>query len=308
MIKIKNDVFGIFTRSVNLYVSNFKSFMNYMAFPVFGQIIGLALIFILSSLLVSFTPAIMASLNPMYIIGTIVGLSIVAALPGLIIFLKAFWEYLVAYGALNSMTENMIKSGRVYDFQAHTELIKRRSGSFVGLWLLCSLCTIVGILPPFWIIAGIAFVYFILIFQVFTFEPELSVIGCFKKSFQLIKNNFWRTFGLMLLVWLLTYLLIPYLFRFIFMTLKVFSFMAIHIEGWLMKLPMSEINTFLIQKNLTPLSVLDLGISLISGLVEYCVIAFTLPLRSVCWSLWYKNLNDNFVKQNKKSEKNKKNV
>lgn len=61
-------------------------------------------------------------------------LSILITLPGLAIFCKSFWEYLVAYGAVNSMYENMQKSGRVYDFDAHTELIKRRAIPFIGLW------------------------------------------------------------------------------------------------------------------------------------------------------------------------------
>ena len=56
--------------------------------------------------------------------GLLVLFAILITLPGLAIFVKAFWEYLVAYGAVNSMVENMLKSGKVYDFDAHTELVK----------------------------------------------------------------------------------------------------------------------------------------------------------------------------------------
>ena len=109
-------------------------------------------------------------------------IAILITLPGLVIFVKAFWEYLIAYGAVNSMLENMLKSGKVYDFDAHTELIKRRSVPFVGLWLLFGIYSILSVCPLLWVPAGVFAVFFVLIFQVFTYEPELSPIGCAKRS------------------------------------------------------------------------------------------------------------------------------
>ena len=69
-------------------------------------------------------------------ISTLVIIAVIISLPGLAIFCKAFWDYLVAYGAVNSMVSNMVKSGRVYDFDAHRELINRRALPFIGLWFL----------------------------------------------------------------------------------------------------------------------------------------------------------------------------
>ena len=45
------------------------------------------------------------------------------------------------------MLENMLRSGKVYDFDAHTELIKRRALSFIGLWMLFGIFSLVAICP-----------------------------------------------------------------------------------------------------------------------------------------------------------------
>ena len=45
MSKKNKTPLGIFTESIGLYFSNFDKFVKYMTFPVFGQILGLLLIF-----------------------------------------------------------------------------------------------------------------------------------------------------------------------------------------------------------------------------------------------------------------------
>ncbi len=85
------------------------------------------------------------------------------------------------------MLDNMLKSGKVYDFDAHTELIKRRSIPFIGLWFCLVFfvtCCISFILGSRSVIA----VFCVLVFQVFTYEPELSPIGCVKKACSLSKD------------------------------------------------------------------------------------------------------------------------
>lgn len=129
MAKKNKTPLGIFIESIGLYFSNFDKFVKYMTFPVLGQVGGLLLVLILTMIYTKHIPQIEN-------INILILLSILVTLPGLLIFTKAFWEYLVAYGAVNSMLDNMLKSGKVYDFDAHTELIKRRSVPFVGLWFL----------------------------------------------------------------------------------------------------------------------------------------------------------------------------
>ena len=178
MTKKNKNALKVFTEGIGLYFSNFSKFIKYMAFPVFGQIAGLIVICFTTSIYTSKLPVLLERFSNLNDIRSLIILSILVTLPGLAIFTKAFWEYLIAYGAINSMFENMQKSGRVYDFSAHTELIKRRTPAFIGLWLLISIFTLISICPLFWVIGGIFAIYFALVFQAFTFEPELSPLDC----------------------------------------------------------------------------------------------------------------------------------
>ena len=126
MAKKTKTPLGIFTESIGLYFSNFNKFLQYMSFPVLGQIAGLLLVFLITFIYTKNLPALILKFPVLDNFNTLILISILLTLPGLIIFVKAFWEYLVAYGAVNSMLDNMLKSGKVYDFNAHTELIKRR--------------------------------------------------------------------------------------------------------------------------------------------------------------------------------------
>lgn len=301
MAKIKNSVWGILGQSIKLYFTNFGSFFKYMAFPVFGQVFGIILVISASYFYAENLPKYVAQggiLNNFSIIFLIL---FIITLPGLLIFAKAFWDYLVAYGAINSMTENMLKSGKVYDFPAHNELITRRTASYVCLWLLFGGYVLIGSFPLFWVIAGILFVYFVLIFQIFTFEPDKSPIGCFQKSMVLIKGNFARTLGLLTLVGTLTYQILPDSIEFLFKITNITSILAIPVDSWAIQLPIDEINKMLLQ---TPMAyqITSLGIAkfVVNALLSYITICLTLPLRSICWTLWYKNLNKGEAKLDKR--------
>ena len=301
MAKIKDSVFDIFGQAVKLYFTNFGSFFKYMAFPVFGQILGIILTLLASFFYAQNLPKWIIQGGVFDNFSMIFLILILIILPGLLIFAKAFWDYLVAYGAVNSMVENMLKSGKVYDFPAHTELIARRTGGFVAVWMLLGLFGVIGAFPLFWVIAAILFVYFILVFQVFTFEPQKNPLECFQKSATIIKGNFGRTVGLMALLGMLTYWILPEAIKFLFDFVNVVGFLAIPLDVWAQQLPIKEINQLLLQSP-TAYQITSLWIakSLVSGYLGYIVIGLTLPLRSICWALWYKNLNKAEAKIDKK--------
>ena len=128
--KVNNSIFYVLFEGLKIYFSNIDKFLLYMLFPVFGQVIGLVL-----SLVIPF--ALMQTItdkveNPLMALAYL----ILLAVPGLLIFTKAFWNYLVAYIALNSMTEGALTSGKVYDFQSHNEVATRRSFAFILLLLV----------------------------------------------------------------------------------------------------------------------------------------------------------------------------
>lgn len=301
MTKVKDSVWEIFGLGIKLYFTNFGSFLKYMAFPVLGQILGIVLI-----LLASFFYSV--NLPKMIVPGGILDnfpiiflILFLVTLPGLIILIKAFWDYLVAYGAVNSMLDNMLKSGRVYDFHAHTELISRRSLSYGALWALLAFLGLIASFPLFWVIAAILSVYFILIFQVFTFEPQTSPIGCFKKSMDLVKGNFWRTLGLMTLLGALTYWALPELIKMFFEFVNIVAFLSIPFDIYVQQLPIAEINKMLLQSSINyQLSSLVIAKFITTFFLGYIVTSFTLPLRAICCALWYKNLNKGEVKLDKK--------
>lgn len=301
MAKVKNSVFGIFGQGVKLYFSNFGSFFKYMAFPVFGQILGIILILAASYFYVENLQKVVAQNEVFDNFALIFLILFLITLPGLLIFTKALWDYLVAYGAVNSMLDNLLKSGRVYDFPAHTGLITRRSATFGGLWVLLAIFGVVGMFPLFWVVAGILAVYFVLIFQVFTFEPDKSAIGCFKKSMEIIKGNFAQTLTLMLLIGALTYWAIPKLVNLFCDFTEITRILAIPFDSCTKQLPIDEINKMLTK---TPtayqITSFEIAKSIVSALLTYIVTSLTLPLRSICCALWYKHLHKGDVKLDKK--------
>ena len=297
MAKKEQNALGIFTEATGLYFSNFIEFFKYMSFPVLGQVLGLVIIFITTYFYSQKMPIIISKYPEFANFSFLLTITILVILPGLAILTKALWEYIVAYGAINSMFDNMKKSGRVYDFEAHTELVKRRTFSFVGLWLIIGLLSILAICP----LAIIVAVYFTLVFQVFIFEPELSPFGCIKKSFSLIKGHLLLTSTLLVLSILVTYCFIPQLFT------KIFEYVGLNNVLRDCILPLVSLFTIpsLEQYGVQLPSHIEIAKSLIEILIAQVIIQYTLPLRSIMCSILYKNLakKTTIVKETKTRKK-----
>ena len=285
MAKKTQSPLGIFTESIGLYFSNFDKFVKYMTFPVLGQIGGLIIVLLITYFYTKNLPPLIEKFSSLNNFNILILLSILITLPGLAIAVKAVWEYLVAYGAINSMLDNMLKSGKVYDFDAHTELIKRRSIPFVGLWFLFGVFSLIAFCPLFWVVCGILAVYFVLIFQVFTFEPELSPVGCVKRSLEIVKGHFASTFMLMALVGALTYIFIPQVFIKLLALTGVDNWLANAMLPILSDLPDIGIPGF------SPFDKSDIALFTLKTIVAQILIQYTLPLRSILWSMWYRELN-----------------
>lgn len=299
MAKKNKTPLGIFIESIGLYFSNFDKFVKYMTFPVLGQVGGLLLVLILTMIYTKHIPQI-DNINILLL------LSILVTLPGLLIFTKAFWEYLVAYGAVNSMLDNMLRSGKVYDFDAHTELIKRRSVPFVGLWFLFGIYSLLAVFPLFWVPAGVIAVFCVLIFQVFTYEPELSPIGCVKKSMQLVKGHFASTFMLMALVGALTYVFVPQIVNKLFEVIKLTDCFANMITPFIEQLPVAELNAALAMAYIPAIEVKDIAVFAVTTTVAQIFIQYTLPLRSILWGMWYEELNGSLPSKSAKKKPSEK--
>ena len=301
MAKKENTPFGILVESIGLYFSNFDKFLKYMTFPVLGQIAGLILVFFKTYFYTINMPKLIDKFPNLNNLSTLIVISIIISLPGLAIFCKAFWEYLVAYGAVNSMLENMLRSGKVYDFDAHTELIKRRSIPFIGLWLRFGIFSLIAVCPLMWIICAVFAIYFVLVFQVFTFEPELSPMGCVKKSLMLVKGHFGSTLMLFAFIGVITYMLIPQII------VKGFDAVGLNIAFSNAIMPFVKLLPELdfSQYGLGSITHFDMALFTIQTTVAQILIQYTLPLRSILWSMWYKELNNGLPKQELPASKKK---
>ncbi len=280
------NVWRIFFEGLKIYCANAHKFLGYMAFPVLGQILGLFMIFGLTGIYTEKLESAEVLPPPQ----TIVLMIALMVLPGVLLWAKAFWNYLVAYGAINSMTEGALTTGRVYDFKAHNQTVTKRFFPFVLLWMLFGIFLVFAYIPFFWVIGLILFVYFALIFQVFSFE-QASPFDCFIKSFQLIKGHFWVSAGLLLILFLFTYFLLPSGVSVVFAAVSVAAKMTAALLPWAEALPLDWVY-LLLQKAGIVISPEHIARVCNEGIIGMLVVGFTLPLRSICCVLWYKGLNE----------------
>ena len=222
----------------------------------------------------------------------LIGFAVLIAVPGLLIFMKAFWDFLVAYVALNSMTEGALSTGKVYDFRSHNAVATTRVFNFIIL--VCA----VGILSSlassiFFIIPGfVLWIYFILVYQVFTFEPENSLQECFKKSFILVRGNWFRTFIILFILTFFSIYIITEGTTVIFDYLNISENIINSINMLTNRIPLDSINNTLAYFG-KPIITPDLiSKSIFFTILLSVVSGLTLPIRSICWTLWYMNLTN----------------
>jgi hypothetical protein len=296
MVKEDRSVWLIFFEGLKIFCLNIHKYLLYMTFPVIGQLVGIFAIFgptywftqNYQDLLIKY-PA----LNDM---STMLICTVVMAVPGLLILMKALWDYMVAYCSLNSMTEGYLNTGRVYDFRAHNEVVYKKMFSFVALWFLFGMFSVLALIPVFWILGFIFFIYFILIFQVFTFENGLSPVGYFRRSLELIRGKFSRTFMLMFLLGIFCFVLLSSGLSVIFDYLNLTTILGKSFEAWAYTMPIEALEPYGVNPAL-------IGKSLTNELIFFITIGFTLPLRSICWTLWYNNLSEPIEKPKKNISK-----
>lgn len=300
--KMKNSIWFVLFEGLKIYFSNIDKFILYMLFPVLGQVLGIALCF---GLTLGLSDKIAAKTDS---ISSAMLFILLLAIPGLLIFAKAFWDYVVAYVALNSMTEGAVTSGKVYDFKSHNEVATRRSFKYIGFLLILSVLMSLGT-SIFFIIPGfVLWIYLILIFQIFTFEPDLSIWECYKKSFVLVKGDWGRTFSLMLILAFFSIFIITQGITVVFDYLNLTKSVCSIFDFIGKLLPLHTINHAFSYARLPYNITVEMVSNWIFVTMLSCIVAgLTLPIRSICWSLWYKNLSDikdtEQVKDTKRSKK-----
>ena len=303
--KIKNSIWLGLAEGIRIYFTNIDKFLTYMLFPLFGQLIGILLSFGLS---LGFANQIVARVENPWVAFLLV---LLLAIPGLLVFVKAFWDYMVAYVALNSMTEGAISTGKVYDFQSHNEVATRRTWAFVLLLLAVGVLSSIGSSIFFIIPASVLWIYFIIVFQVFTFEPDLKIHEYFKRSFLLVREHWFRTCVLMLVLAFFSIFIITQGISVVFDYLNLTNKICMLFDPISSALPIAFINEILTLFKLPIITTEMISEKLYFSILYAIIMGLTLPIRSICWTLWYMNLSEVELKKqnsNKKSKKQKQEI
>lgn len=289
MAKKSNTIFEIFLQGVGLYFTNIDRFVWYMIFPVFGQLLGLVLTTIVIYSYNEYHALLLANIpllkTPMYMN---IALAVVL-LPILILWAKSLWDYIVAYSAVNSMTDNMLKSERVYDFPAHTMMISRRWIAYLGLWGLYGGLLLLTSIPIFLVFGWILLIYYAFIFQIFIFEPELSPFDCFKRSSSYVSGNFKKTLLMIVLLGSLTYVILPQIMLTFLTTVKAVDYLKDVLVKYISVPSLDSINMVLSAMGVTQIMPSQVALFIVQALIVIVIIQLLLPLRCICMCLWYKN-------------------
>ena len=105
------------------------------------------------------------------------------------------------------------------------------------------------------------------------------------------KGHFASTFMLIALVGALTYVLIPQLVNLLFEYTNITILLKNMIIPVIKNLPLAEWNSYLAYLYLPPLQEENVALFTVTTFIAQIFIQYTLPLRSILWGMWYKELN-----------------
>ncbi len=303
-----SNIFKIFYKSTIIYVKNLIPLTWAMLFPVLGQLIGAVLIFYPTYL---YKVNYMSNLSPEYIQHSmffiLLGLFIII-LPGLFIFMKAFWEYMIIMVSINMLISDIEHKGDMGELKYHSHNIKKKSGDYIALltiitlfWLAITVLPILGLLIILITIQNIQIFnlfmfisYFVAIFiliklslafQVFAFE-EMTPMQTIMKSWNLTRQNFWRTlligFGLLLV----TNLIFPLLVSNFISTSSLMNYLVIPFQSYI---DLFKTNPELIEllANILRTEPSQLAHIFVISTIQILIASFMLPMGSACFTLLY---------------------
>lgn len=310
---MQRNIFKIFLNGLFIYLKNFVPLSRAMLFPVFGQIIGIVLIlgpvyFYRELYLIKLTPEELQK-NLLFIF---LGL-ILMIIPGFIIFLKAFWDYMIVMVSLNTMVSDIVENKKPVNYKIHSGAIKLRTKDYImllfilmGIWLVLLsapfvlligsalvlnkiLSTIIFVLYFITSIAllGIISVYLSLSFQIFAFEA-ISPRKIIMQSYKMIENNFWRTVLLGLILFIITGAILPVIIQELIKQSPILPYLVQPFEAYANI--MFEGSAIVEIINKYGMSIADLSRETALMSIGTALTMFALPLGSACFTLFYIDL------------------
>ena len=299
-LKSSASVLGIVFGGLNTYFYNLDTFLKYLAFPVLGTFLGIFLLFGVNYFFITNLEKIQSASPILENPAVFLILLLILTIPGFAVFLKAFYDYLIAFGALNSMCV-IGPNHRIEDVSTHKKIIKQRLLPYCVLLIVLSVIfgTIILIIP--------ALIFLSLAVQVFTLEEDSSPFEAICKSAIIVKENFWKVLWVLIFITIISYWFFPAMLSWAVAKTPVFVLLTSPVEKYLTLLPIEEINSVLAATQISyKLDIVIMAEDIVNTAISAIVIMFMLPFRCACCVDLYKNFGNNLPQEQPTDEQNEK--
>ena len=310
MAKVKSkselSVLGVVFKGLKTYLNNLDIFVKYLSFPVLGTFLGAFLLFAINYCYVTNLTKLEA-LNPIFNnTAVIFTLLLVLTVPGFLIMIKAFVDYIIAFGAINSMC--VLSEKRIVNLNDHISVIKQRFAPYCVLLVVLSIIFGVLSFPLLIPVLLIVTVFLALTVQVFTLEENSSPFEAIMRSAGLVKSRFWLILWVLVFIFLISYIICPYLITWAIAKTPVITILANPVEKYISLLPVVDINNTLAELQVPyKFDTVLIAESIVNICLSTIVIMYMLPFRCACCVELYKGLskNDPYLYTNKDDEPDK---
>lgn len=288
------SVFKVFFNSIKTYFMYLDQTSKALAFPIFGQLLSVIVMLTITYFVCTNVDDIKNAV-PFFSSGNTLLITLyVILLPFLIVFLKAFYEFIILFASLNLVFYSYSNKKKIkdIDFDSFNSSIKRRFFKYL-------LLMIVSI--PFLVIAP----FLAFVFQIFAIENDTSAFGSIKRSLGMVKLNFVSTIIMLLLCYFTTYEFLPNLFIWASQKISVYYSMVnvcekflnlFPIESFTSQIDLGMLNDF-INEIFSPLAIAK---NMTAGIIMFLIVGFTLPLRCCCFTELYRINDEKNIKENSK--------
>ena len=299
--KRKISVLNIVFEGLKTYLYNLDIFVKYLSFPILGTFLGMFFLFLINYIFVTHLEQIEKT-NPVFEnAAVILTLLLIIVIPAFLIMIKALIDYIVAYGALNSMC--VLGTKRIEDVYNHKETVKRRFAPYCVLILVLSVIFGILSIPVLLPLLIAALIFLSLSIQIFSLEENMSPYESMKKSVELVKSNFWVVFWVLVFITLISYVAIPYLITWAVAKTPLFQWFANPIEKYISLLPVADINSVIAQSGLNyKFDVIIIAENIVNCVISTIIIMYMLPFRCACCVEMYKRFNENYYSEIKQEE------
>jgi hypothetical protein len=298
------SIFQILYKSFLIYTKNFVPLTRVMLFPVLGQLLAVLLIFVPNYLYTQkFLPSLSEQSVQQHSLFLIIGVFLIA-IPGMWLFIKAFWEYLVAMVSLNTMVKDINDKGFFENFKAHNKAVTERTKDYAILLLILTLISLsFFIFPNFAFFFGsqnvqtilaisvlisaiasiIVSVKLSLAYQIFAFE-RIAPSEIIKKTWNMTKNNFWRIAFAGIIMGIFTGIVVDVM-DFLMRSSKLTNVLAIPIQKYTHLFSTNYLFTKYLEQN--SLNIHTFSLAVASWAAKTVINALMLPLGSSVFTLLY---------------------